>query len=82
MARTARTPNGLLVSHGSLMYFCLLLQLQLLTYEKTNICRQAHRDLVIAVERASDRGLLQLPVAFRTYDYSEYFKTLKQQTEI
>lgn len=61
-----------------LMRSLYVFDFQLLSYEKTNLCQKAHRDLTVAFLRAHDRGLVQLPVEIRQYDYAQYYKSLQQ----
>lgn len=46
---------------------------QVLSYSKTGLCQKSHLNLLVAVERAYDYGLLTFNVPFREYDYSEYY---------
>ncbi|XP_056631288.1 28S ribosomal protein S18b, mitochondrial [Diorhabda sublineata] len=41
-------------------------------YNKTGLCQKKHEELVVAIKRAYDRGLLTYDVPFKLYDYSEY----------
>lgn len=53
------------------------LTLQVLSYQKTGLCQKKHRQLMIAIERAKDKGYITYDVPFREYDYSQYLpKTL------
>ncbi|XP_046398397.1 28S ribosomal protein S18b, mitochondrial [Ischnura elegans] len=45
---------------------------EVLSYNETGLCRRKHQELLVAIERAKDRGLLTFDVPFREYDYSEY----------
>lgn len=47
--------------------------LQVLSYQKTGLCQKKHQQLLVAIERARDRGLLTFDLPFREYDYSEYY---------
>ncbi|XP_063703138.1 small ribosomal subunit protein mS40 [Culicoides brevitarsis] len=44
-----------------------------LSYSKTGLCQKKHQQLLVAIERARDRGLLTFELPFREYDYSEYY---------
>ncbi|KFB39484.1 AGAP008043-PA-like protein [Anopheles sinensis] len=46
---------------------------EVLSYRVTGLCQKKHTQLLVAVERAMDRGLLTFDVPFREYDYSEYY---------
>ncbi|XP_049287114.1 28S ribosomal protein S18b, mitochondrial [Anopheles funestus] len=46
---------------------------EVLSYRVTGLCQKKHTQLLVAVERAMDRGMLTFDVPFREYDYSEYF---------
>lgn len=46
----------------------------ILSYTKTGLCQKSHQQLIVAIERAKDRGLITYDVPFRQYDYSEYYK--------
>lgn len=48
---------------------------EILSYRKTHICQKRHRELLVAVEKARDFGLLTFDVPFREYDYSEYYQS-------
>lgn len=48
---------------------------QILSYSKTGLCQKKHQQLVIAIERAQDQGLITFDVPFRQYDYAEYYPT-------
>ncbi|XP_075151527.1 mitochondrial ribosomal protein S18B [Haematobia irritans] len=45
---------------------------QVLSYTKTGLCQKKHLQLLVAVERAWDYGLLTFDVPYREFDYSEY----------
>ncbi|XP_028127732.1 28S ribosomal protein S18b, mitochondrial [Diabrotica virgifera virgifera] len=45
----------------------------ILSYSKTGLCQKKHQQLIVAITRAYDRGLLTFDVPFRKYDYSEYY---------
>ncbi|XP_061390323.1 small ribosomal subunit protein mS40 [Musca vetustissima] len=45
---------------------------QVLSYTKTGLCQKKHLQLLVAVERARDYGLLTFDVPYREFDYSEY----------
>ncbi|KAK7071359.1 ribosomal protein, S18B [Halocaridina rubra] len=47
---------------------------EILSYQTTNICMRRHKELLIAMEKARDIGLLTFDVPFRAYNYSEYYK--------
>lgn len=46
---------------------------QVLSYSKTGLCQKTHEKLLIAIERAWDRGLIPYQVPFREFDYAEYY---------
>ncbi|XP_053675787.1 28S ribosomal protein S18b, mitochondrial [Anopheles nili] len=46
---------------------------EVLSYQVTGLCQKKHTQLLVAVERAMDRGMLTFDVPFREYDYSEYY---------
>ncbi|XP_050088768.1 28S ribosomal protein S18b, mitochondrial [Anopheles aquasalis] len=48
---------------------------EVLSYRVTGLCQKKHLQLLVAVERAMDRGMLTFDVPFREYDYSEYYAT-------
>ncbi|XP_050078488.1 28S ribosomal protein S18b, mitochondrial [Anopheles maculipalpis] len=48
---------------------------EVLSYRVTGLCQKKHTQLLVAVERAMDRGMLTFDVPFREYDYSEYYPT-------
>ncbi|XP_022900988.1 small ribosomal subunit protein mS40 [Onthophagus taurus] len=39
---------------------------------KTGLCRKSHQQLLVAIDRARDKGLITFDVPFRKYNYSEY----------
>lgn len=48
---------------------------EILSYTKTGLCQKRHTELLVAVEKARDYGLLTFDVPLRTYDYSRYYKS-------
>ena len=46
----------------------------ILSYTKTGLCQKKHKELLVMLERAWDRGLLTFDMPIRQYDYSEYYK--------
>ncbi|XP_049787410.1 28S ribosomal protein S18b, mitochondrial [Schistocerca cancellata] len=48
---------------------------EILSFMKTGLCQKRHAELLVAVEKARDYGLLVFDVPLRTYDYSRYFKS-------
>lgn len=46
---------------------------QILSYQKTGLCQKRHHELILAIKRARDIGLITFDVPFREYDYSEYY---------
>lgn len=46
---------------------------QVLSYTKTGLCQKKHLELMVAVERARDYGLLSFDVPYREFDYSEFY---------
>lgn len=51
---------------------------KVLSYQITGLCQKRHLELLVAVERAMDFGLITFDVPFRNYDYSEYYPAQKQ----
>lgn len=51
---------------------------KVLSYQITGLCQKRHLELLVAVERAMDYGLITFDVPFRDYDYSEYYPAQKQ----
>lgn len=51
---------------------------KVLSYQITGLCQKRHLELLVAVERAMDYGLITFDVPFRDYDYSEYYPARKQ----
>ncbi|XP_055545606.1 28S ribosomal protein S18b, mitochondrial [Wyeomyia smithii] len=49
-----------------------------LSYQITGLCQKRHLELLVAVERALDHGMITFDVPFRQYDYSEYYSTLQK----
>lgn len=45
----------------------------ILSYNKTGLCQKSHKQLLVSIERAYDRGLIVYDVPFRKYDYSDYY---------
>ncbi|ELT95923.1 hypothetical protein CAPTEDRAFT_167201 [Capitella teleta] len=45
----------------------------LLPYQKTGVCQDQHRRLLIALEQAWDLGYIEKPLPHITYDYAEYY---------
>ncbi|XP_012539964.1 28S ribosomal protein S18b, mitochondrial [Monomorium pharaonis] len=43
-----------------------------LSYSKTNICQKRHKQLLVALTKAKDYGLITFDVPIRQYDYSEW----------
>ncbi|XP_013200693.1 small ribosomal subunit protein mS40 [Amyelois transitella] len=46
---------------------------QILDAFNTGLCRKKQKELLVAIERAWDQGLLTYDVPFREYDYSLYY---------
>ncbi|XP_076351992.1 mitochondrial ribosomal protein S18B isoform X2 [Tachypleus tridentatus] len=44
---------------------------------KTGLCQKKQKELIVAVEKAKDWGLITFDVPFREYDYSEYYPDLQ-----
>lgn len=53
----------------------------ILSYQVTGLCQKRHQELMIAVQRARDRGLLTFDVPFRKYNYNDYYKPEQQQKQ-
>lgn len=51
---------------------------RVLSYQITGLCQKRHLELLVAVERAMDYGLITFDVPFRNYDYSEYYPSQQQ----
>lgn len=47
---------------------------EVLSYTKTGLCQKKHLQLLVAVERAKDYGLLTFDVPYREFDYSEFYE--------
>ncbi|KAK7872409.1 hypothetical protein R5R35_007016 [Gryllus longicercus] len=45
---------------------------EVLSYSKTGLCQKRHLELLVAVNKAKDYGLITFDVPFRVYDYSEW----------
>lgn len=54
---------------------------RVLSFSKTGLCQKRHFELLVAVERAMDYGLLTFDVPIRQFDYSEYYSQIKEQTK-
>lgn len=52
-----------------------------LSYETTGLCQKRHQELLIAVQRARNRGLVTFDVPFRKYNYSDYYTPQKQEKQ-
>uniref|UniRef100_A0A1B0DM12 Small ribosomal subunit protein mS40 n=1 Tax=Phlebotomus papatasi TaxID=29031 RepID=A0A1B0DM12_PHLPP len=50
---------------------------EVLSYTQTGLCQMRYKELLVAIERAIDRGYLTYDVPFRYYNYSEYYKPEK-----
>ncbi|KAJ8921073.1 hypothetical protein NQ315_015869 [Exocentrus adspersus] len=48
----------------------------ILSYNKTGVCQKKHKELIVAIKRAYDKGLITYDVPFREYDYSEYYSQI------
>ncbi|KAM7354028.1 mitochondrial ribosomal protein S18B [Cochliomyia hominivorax] len=46
---------------------------EVLSYTKTGLCQKKHLQLLVAVEKAKDYGLLTFDVPYREFDYSEFY---------
>lgn len=46
---------------------------EVLSYSKTGVCQKQHFQLLIAVERAKDYGLITYDVPHREFDYTEFY---------
>ena len=44
-------------------------------YRKTGLCQHKHRELVVAIIKAKDYGLIKFDVPSREYEYSDYQKS-------
>lgn len=45
---------------------------EILSYTKTGICQRQHRNLLIAITQAKNKGLVTFDVPFREYNYGDY----------
>ncbi|XP_015431424.1 PREDICTED: 28S ribosomal protein S18b, mitochondrial [Dufourea novaeangliae] len=45
---------------------------KILSYKTTGLCQKSHNNLLVAVHKAKEYGLLTFDVPFRQYDYSEW----------
>lgn len=54
---------------------------EVLSYSKTGLCQKSHLRLMVAVEKARDRGLITFDVPFREYDYEEYYGKKEEQKQ-
>jgi len=45
---------------------------EVLSWEKTGVCRRQHELLQVEIERAKDYGTITFDVPFREYNYEEY----------
>lgn len=54
---------------------------QVLSYTKTGLCQKKHFELLVAVERAMDYGLLTFDVPYREFDYSEFYEENKAKAK-
>ncbi|XP_044268609.1 28S ribosomal protein S18b, mitochondrial [Tribolium madens] len=50
----------------------------ILSYSKTGLCQRKHQELLVAIRRAVDSGLITFDVPPRHYDYSEFYPELRQ----
>ncbi|EFN88100.1 28S ribosomal protein S18b, mitochondrial [Harpegnathos saltator] len=46
-----------------------------LSYQKTGVCQKKHKELLVALTKAKDYGIITFDVAIRQYDYSEWQQT-------
>lgn len=53
---------------------------QVISFSKTGLCQKKHLQLLVAVARAKDNGLLKFEVPFR--DFSEYYEQYQQQSKL
>ncbi|XP_058453759.1 small ribosomal subunit protein mS40 [Malaya genurostris] len=51
---------------------------KVLSFQITGLCQKKHLQLLVAVERAMNCGLITYDVPFRKYDYSEYYPAENQ----
>ncbi|XP_044751471.1 28S ribosomal protein S18b, mitochondrial [Coccinella septempunctata] len=47
---------------------------EILSFSKTGLCQVKHTQLLVALKRAYNFGLLTFDVPFRAYDYTDYYK--------
>jgi small subunit ribosomal protein S18b len=45
-----------------------------LSFSKTGLCQKRHSQLLVAILKAKDHGLITFDVPFREYNYAEYEK--------
>lgn len=48
------------------------LYLSFLHYRKTGLCQNKQRELLVAILKAKDYGLIKFDVPIREYEYSDY----------
>lgn len=68
--------ENLVVHHENLELIKQFIEPQtgaVLSHRKTNVCLLQHRRIEIAIGRARDRGLLEMRVPHRDYDYADYY---------
>merc|ERR1719414_174403 len=68
--------DHLLVHHENLeliKQFILPKTGAVLSHRQTNVCMHQHSRVEIAIGRARDRGLLEMRVPFRDYDYGDFY---------
>lgn len=41
-------------------------------YRLTGICQKQHENLIVAVQKAKDNGLIKFDLPVKTYNYEEY----------
>ncbi|KAK2164736.1 hypothetical protein LSH36_59g00019, partial [Paralvinella palmiformis] len=52
-----------------------------LSYEKTGVCQQQYKNLLIAVQQAWDLGYLEMPLPNRRYNYADYYPEFKRKKQ-
>ncbi|XP_053958861.1 28S ribosomal protein S18b, mitochondrial [Anastrepha ludens] len=54
---------------------------KVLSYSKTGLCQKKHFELLVAIERAWDYGLITFDVPFRKFDLDEYYGNVANKTQ-
>ena len=46
-------------------------------FSKTNLCQKQHRNLLVAIYKAKDYGLISFDIPFRKFDYNDWYNPNK-----